>query len=540
MHVDIIKNRKSRPCSLVRESFRENGKVRHRTLLNISHLPPATIMALKRAFQGEFDGVAFTGKDSIKSEQGPQFGALYVMARIAEEIGLIDVLGRDREGKLALLMVIAQVIGGMSRRAVVQWARNQAVHEVFDLGDPDCLGFDHRDLYNILDYLAQTRFRIELDLFNKTGKQCNRLFLYDVTSSYLEGNCNELAAWGYNRDGKKGKKQIVIGLLTDKDGDPVAVDVFAGNTSDPKTVMDQVILLSERFGVEDVVFVGDRGMLKNIPLESIDKAGFSYITAITKPQIRSLIKQGVLQLSMFDETLGEVEHAGVRYVFRRNPVRAAEIEDCRFDRLKTAQILADRLSHDLAASSRKRLDVALRKVTDKIESLRIDGFVKVEVDGRTISVDVDHEALDRKSRLDGVYVLKTDVSSNELETEAVHRAYKSLFQVEMDFRSMKTDLQVRPVFVRKESRTRGHVLVVMLALVLRREIERRLKNTEIEVGHAVERLNGWTILRESLGPISFSRIPDPNQFQQAILSAVGVKQPTSLSVYSKRHRRKKK
>ncbi len=171
---------------------------------------------------------------------------MYLLNEIAKETGLVEVLGKHRKGRPALLMVIAQVIRGMSRRAVVQWARNQAVYELLGIGHPDHIGFNENHLYDVLDYLADRRLEIESKLFRKRGKQCNQLFLYDVTSSYLEGKCNEFGQYGFNRDGKKGKKQIVIGLLTDREGDPVAVDVFEGNTSDPKTVLDQIKLLSER------------------------------------------------------------------------------------------------------------------------------------------------------------------------------------------------------------------------------------------------------------------------------------------------------
>jgi transposase len=272
MHVDIVPNRKSRPCALIRETCRENGKAKHRTVKNISDLPMDRIIAIKRALQGEFDGIAFTGVEGVKSEQGSTFGALYAAYRIAEETGLVEVLGTDRGGKLALVMVLAQVISPMSRRALVQWAKNQSLWEVLALWGSGEIDFDEDDLYTVLDEIAEKRHRIELELFKVRNKGCSRLFLYDVTSSYLEGTCNELSAWGYNRDGKKGKKQIVIGLLTDKDGDPVAVDVFKGNTSDPKTVVEQIKKLSERFGVTDVVFVGDRGMLKRIPLDAVQAA----------------------------------------------------------------------------------------------------------------------------------------------------------------------------------------------------------------------------------------------------------------------------
>jgi len=532
MHVDIIPNRKSRPCALVRETYKENGKVRHRTLLNISELDADRIMAIKRAFRGDFDEAAFGGSEPCSSRQGPQFGALYVLYQIGKELGLCGTLGKDRKGRLALLMVIAQVICGMSKRAVVEWARNQAIYEVLGLGSPDEMDFDEDDLYAVLDDLSERRFSIELDLFKKRDKGCSQLFLYDVTSSYLEGRFNELAQWGYNRDGKKGKKQIVIGLLTDSGGDPIAVDVFQGNTSDPKTVIDQIRLLSERFKVKDVVFVGDRGMLKRLPLESLAEAAFHYITAITKPQVDKLIKEGILQIGLFDASLGEIEHEGVRYVFRRNPVRVEETRKSRQDRIKKAQDMAHKLSERLRASSRKRIDVTVKAVQRRVETLKIDGLVKIEALDRTIRVEVDEEAIKRRSRLDGVYVLKTDVSRDSLDTEAIHNAYKSLAQVESDFRTMKSDLDVRPVFVRKEKRTRGHVLVVMLALMLRRELEKRLAQTEIEVFHAISTLAGWTLLTESLGPIRFRRLPQPSDRQKKILDSLGLKQPTKLSVYS--------
>jgi len=539
MHVDVVPNRNSRPCVLIRESFRENGKVKHRTIANISDQPPERIMAIKRALRGDFDHVAFSGLEGAGTKQGPQFGALYLTYQLAKRIGLEEALGKDRKGKLALLMVLAQVIRPMSKRAVVEWAGNQAVYEVLGIGGPDERAFDENDLYEVLDDLADGRYRIEENLFRLRNKSCSRLFLYDVTSSYLEGVCNEFGDWGYNRDGKKGKKQIVIGLLTDQDGDPVAVDVFRGNTSDPKTVLDQIKRLAERFKVRDVVFVGDRGMIKSIPLESIKEAHFGYITAITKPQIESLIKLGVVQLDLFDESLGEVEHEGIRYVFRRNPIRVSELEESRQERMDKARGLARKLSEELAMSKRKRPAVALRKVQEKIVKLKIDSFVSARLDDGAIVVDVDKKALSEKTRLDGVYMLKTDVKANELTKESIHRVYKSLYAVETDFRTMKTHLEVRPIYVRKKSRTRGHVLMVMLALILRRELEKTLKPLDTEVSHAIAVMDGWTLLKESLGELKFNRLPQPSSGQQEILDAVGMKQPTVLGVPRKKGGRKK-
>jgi transposase len=537
MHVDIVPNRNSRPCALIRETFRENGKAKHRTVKNISDLPMDRIIAIKRALQGDFDGIAFTGADGVNTEQGSTFGALYAAYQVAKETGLSEVLGTDRQGKLALLMVLAQVISPMSRRALVEWAKNQALWEVFGLQSGE-IDFDEDDLYAVLDEIAEKRHRIEVELFRVRNKACSRLFLYDVTSSYLEGTCNELSAWGFNRDGKKGKKQIVIGLLTDQDGDPVAVDVFKGNTSDPKTVVEQIEKLSERFGVTDVVFVGDRGMLKRIPLDAVQAAHFSYITAITKPQVETLLREGVIQLSWLDERLGEVEHEGIRYVFRRNPVRAMELEESRQARIGRVEDLALELSSYLAASSRRRADVALRKVMEKIVGLKVESFVSARLEGRAVVVEVNQEALGEKARLDGVYVLKTDTPASEMDKEWVHKAYKSLYEVERDFRSMKSELEVRPVYLRNAGRTRGHVLVVMLALILKREFQKRLAGIAMEVRHALDALSGWTLLQESLGELRFTRLPQPNPRQREILDVLGIQQPTVLGVPRKRGRRK--
>lgn len=247
--------------------------------------------------------------------------------------------------------------------------------------------------------------------------------------------CNlKLLSQKWQNYSKKGKRQIVIGLLTNDSGDPVAVDVFPGNTSDPKTVVDQIDRLSKRFGVHDVVFVGDRGMVKRIPLESIEQADYHYITAITKPQVESLIREGVLQLGLFNEELGEIENQGVRYVFRRNPVRAAQIADSRRQRLEKVRKLATKLSDGLRLSNRKRTEVALRNVNRAMEKFEINNFATAILDDRTVFVEVDEQALEQKSRLEGVYVLKTDVRSDDLDKEMVHKVYKSLYQVECDFR----------------------------------------------------------------------------------------------------------
>ena len=254
MYIATVPNRSSPPALLLRESFRENGKVKNRTLANLSHWPAARIEVFRRLLGGEID-------QATDLSPGPQlgrvFGLLLALKQIADALGLGAALGHRRLAKLGLFLVLARVAHQGSRLSAVRWAEDQAVAEVLGLG-----AFDEDDLYAALDDLAGRQEKIEKALYRRyvaRRGQPPRLFLYDVTSSYLEGEKNELGAYGYNRDGKRGKLQVVIGLLADEAGEPLAVRVFAGNRNDPTTVGEQIQILQQQFQVEELVFVGDRG-----------------------------------------------------------------------------------------------------------------------------------------------------------------------------------------------------------------------------------------------------------------------------------------
>jgi len=278
-----------------------------------------------------------------KAVLGKRIGAVWALYVLAERLQIQKALGANRDGKLAVLQVIARTMGYGSRLSAVRFAKSHAVCEV--LGIPE---LDEDDLYKNLVWLAEHQEKIEKKLFTlRFPGSMPTLFLYDVTSSYLEGICNELGSWGYNRDGKKGKKQIVVGLLTGPDGLPVAVRVFQGNTADTKTVSEQVRTLAKNFGVKEVTLVGDRGMLKGPQIDSLPD-GFRYITAITKPQIRKMLSEGVLQYELFDSKVCEVEFGGIRYILRRNPLRAELMAATRQSKLASIQRLAEERSLYLA------------------------------------------------------------------------------------------------------------------------------------------------------------------------------------------------
>ena len=339
MYVESVPNRNSPPAVLLRESFRQNGRVKKRTLANLSCWRPVRVEALRRALRGEFDQLPAT------PVCGPVFGLLFALKQLADELGLTAALGRTRAAKLALFLVLARLAHQGSRLSAVRWAADQAVAEVLGLG-----AFDEDDLYAALDDLSARQVKIEQALYRHYLERRGAppsLLLYDVTSSYFEGLHNALGEYGYNRDGKRGKKQIVIGLLADDQGEPLAVRVFAGNRNDPTTVPDQIRIVKEQFGVEELVFVGDRGMVKSKGKQALGEAGLRYITALTDPQIRRRLSEGVLQLELFAEQVCEVEADGVRYVLRLNESEAKRQRQRLEDKLAKLGGKLDRTSSGL-------------------------------------------------------------------------------------------------------------------------------------------------------------------------------------------------
>jgi hypothetical protein len=274
MYVHVIPNRNSPPAILLRQAYREGGKSKSRTIANISSWQPERIEALARALKGEFDGVG-----SVDPVTDRIFGVLFVLKELADRIGLTRVLGKTRMGKLGLFLVLARIADQGSRLSAVRWAKDHCVAEILGLDD-----FNEDDLYRAMDWLAARQDDFEKKLYHNYKREKdpkNILVLYDVTSSYLEGQCNGYGEYGYDRDKKKGKKQIVIGLLTGPDGEPLSVRVFKGNTSDPSTVSTQIETLKERFGIKDVVFVGDRGMVKSKGKQALFENGFRRMFAST-------------------------------------------------------------------------------------------------------------------------------------------------------------------------------------------------------------------------------------------------------------------
>jgi transposase len=528
MYIEKTKSQGKYVCYLLRESYREAGKVKHRTIANLSDCSEPEIEAMRLALKHK-DDLAKLGSlsEAVSVSQGPSVGAVWLIYSIAKELKITEALGNSREGKLALWQVIARVIDQGSRLSAVRLAGSHACCEILGLKP-----FNEDDLYANLDWLDSHQTKIEDRLFGLSyTDQKPSLYLYDVTSSYLEGQHNELAAFGYNRDGKKGKRQIVIGLLCDDNGRPLSIEVFVGNTSDPSTVARQIRKVCERFGGSEVTFVGDRGMLKSRQVEDITDYGFNYITAITKPQIESLLKRGVIQMDLFDHQLGEVQtEDGIRYVLRRNPERAAQIKQARDSKLERLKQLARKQSEYLKNHSRARADVALRKVNELCEKLRLSELVKITIDGRDISVCFDREALAETEKLDGCYAIKTDLSKKAASKQTVHDRYKDLGYVERAFRTSKTvELEMRPINVRLAGRTRGHVFVVMLAYIIIQELNKRWSDIDLTVSEGINELSTLCATDVLINNKSHChKIPQPRDSVRELLEAASVKLPEVL------------
>jgi len=529
MYIATIPNRTSPPAILIRESYRDHQKVKSRTIANISNWDPARIEALRRALRGDFDHLA-----AADPTAGPVFGLLYALARLAEELGITAALGKSRLGKLALFLVLARLAHQGSRLSAVRWAQDHAVAEVLGLSH-----FDEDDLYAALDDLCARQGRIEQILYRHYMRRRGAppaLFLYDVTSSYLEGEHNALGEYGYNRDGKRGKLQIVIGLLADSEGEPLAVRVFAGSTADPVTVADQIKLVKEQFGVEELVFVGDRGMVKSKGKQILKDADLRYITALTDPQIRRLLAEGTLQLGLFHEKICEVEADGVRYLLRKNESEAARERHRLEDKLAKLAGRIERRNRQVEASVRCQPEAGSRQLQAWIVRHKLTGLVELRLEDRVLALVKNEAAIERALELAGCYVVVSDVSKDRMSGQEVHDSYVGLQKVERDFRAMKTGLlEVRPVFVRKESRTRGHVFACMLALKVSREMERRLQavfgttDTDphtVTLSDALGSLSRLCLLHYPIdADTTVTRLPRPDDRQKEILTALRVTLP---------------
>ena len=480
MFIEAVPNRNSPPAILLRESYRHEGKVRKRTLCNLSDWAPAHIEGLRGVLKG--GTVIPAGQDAFTLTRSLPHGHVAAALGTARRIGLDRLLGPDgdRCRDLVLALLIGRILDPVSKLAAARTLSPATASS--SLGEALGLGTVADDeLYAALDWLLERQPAIETALA-KRHLQNGTLVLYDVSSSYLEGRCCPLAQRGYNRDGKKGMLQIVYGLLCAPDGCPVAIEVFAGNTGDPTTLGPQIDKLKQRFGLTHVVLVGDRGMITEARISAdIKAAGLDWITALRGPAIKELLNSGLIQLTLFDTrdmaAITSPDFPGERLVVCRNADLAAE-------RARKREELLVATETDLAAIK--------ARVERKRKPLRGTAAIALEVGAvfnthkmrKHFDLTITDDAFNfaRKSAeiaaeaaTDGLYVVRTSLAEATLGDADTVRRYKSLSLVERAFRCIKTvDLHVRPVYHWLEGRVRAHVFLCMLAYYLEWHMRQRL------------------------------------------------------------------
>jgi transposase len=528
MHIDdqtYQRNGKTYRRALLRNSYRKNGKVHHDTVANLSKCNPDEIDVLKFALKNKkiLKELEIPGQ-KVETHQGKTVGSVWTLHQLSKRLGIEKALGQCREAKLSLWMVISAVIGSVSRLSATRLAQSHAACDILRLD-----GFCEDDLYSALDWLCENQQKIEDRLFkNRYKSKIPNLFLYDVTSSYFEGDKNELARYGYDRDGKKGKKQIVIGLLTDDEGYPVSCEVFQGNTRDNQTFKDQVDKVAKRFGIKKVTFVGDRGMIKSAQISDLSPDDY-YITALTKPQIEKLLREDVFQMELFDKTICEAIDEEIRYVLRRNPIRAKEIRENRQSKLEVVNKLCAKKTQYLAEHPRATVKVAKGKIRKLINRLRIDKWAKVGSKGRIFSVKIDDIELSEIEKLDGCYAIKTNLSATDASKETIHDRYKSLAEVEWAFRTMKTTLlHIRGIYVRRANRTRAHVFAIMLAYIIAYELRRLWKDMDITIEEGVAELSSLCATEVVIGNLSIQTVPIPRESVEMLLEKADITLPDAI------------
>jgi transposase len=517
------------------ENYRENGKIKRRYILNLSKWPEEQIVAMETALKAARKGQALVARNTaeVHVSMRKTIGGIAVVNALMQRLSIRAALGLSEEAKQVTLMIAGRLLFPRSKAAMARWAQRQEIETVFGL-EPERV--NENALYNALDWLDEHQGAIEQRLFrNRYGSDTTpNLFLYDVTSSYLEGMQNELAAWGYNRDKKQGKPQIVIGLMTDGDGNPVSVRVFKGNTADPSTVTSQISTLAKQFGISQVTFVGDKGMLRAPQIKELQEADFSYITAVSKPEIRTLLEQHTFDYSLFDEKVVEVcdDLAGVRYMLRRNPVRRQEVRAARLMRIRRVKEFVQERNDYLNDSERRSSEVALRKVNERIRRYKLTSILEVtltEGHGRQLELRQHVDVLKDAELLDGCYVIKTNLPSEKLVAQKVHDRYKELAHVESAFRTMKSELEIRPLYHRLESRTRAHVFVCMLAYIAEREFEKLTKELEGTLQEKWNILDHVMTVEVNIGNRQTYKVAEPSAEARQILRAVKVKLPKKLA-----------
>jgi transposase len=464
MYIEIVPNRNSPPAILLREGWREGKKTRKRTLANLSDWPKEKIDTFRRLLRDE---PLVSPQELLVTHKTLPHGHVEALLMAIRKLGLDSLISakRCRERDLVLAMIVERLLDPCSKLATTRQWHSTTLAEELEVSDATA-----EDLYQAMDWLLERKPRIEKKLAERHLRE-GRVVLYDVSSSYYEGRTCPLAQYGHDRDGKKGLPIIVYGLMTDREGRPIAVEVYAGNTGDPTTVMDQVHKLRERFHLSRVVFVGDRGMLTQPQIDKIKAhPQMGWITSLTSVAIRKLLAQGTLQLSLLDErNLAEIQspdYPGERLMVCYNPLMAEQRRRKREELLAATEKELTRIEKEVKRQKKKLL--AATKIALKLGKVlgryKMGKHFRHTIEDGKLDWSRQEETIEQEAKLDGIYVIRTSEAAEQLSAADAVRGYKSLVQVERAFRTLKgTDLLIRPIRHRTEERVPAHIFLCLLA-----------------------------------------------------------------------------
>jgi len=464
MYIESIPNRNSPPAILLREAWREGKKIRKRTVANLSQWPSEKVEALRRLLK---DQPMMAVKEAFIIEQSIPHGHVEAVLGTIKKLGLDNLIAsrRSRERDLVVAMIAERLLHPCSKLATTRLWHTTTLAE--ELGVTDA---NEDDLYEAMDWLLVRQDRIEKKLAAQHFLEGCFVF-YDVTSSYYEGRCCPLARYGHDRDGKKGRPIIVYGLMTDAEGRPVAVEAYPGDTGDPSTVPEQAEKLRERFGLERLVLVGDRGMLTQTQIEKLEAyPGLGWISALRSHAIRKLVKGGFLQMSLFDhKDLAEIrspDFVSERLVACYNPLLAEQRQRRRHELLEATEKELKRIAKEVSRRTQtpfKKEEIG-KKVGKVIDRYKMGKHFTVTIGEGTFSYERNEVKIEQEAALDGIYVIRTNEPAERLSAEDAVRSYKNLTQVERAFRSLKgIDLLIRPIWHHTEDHVRSHLFICMLA-----------------------------------------------------------------------------
>ncbi len=556
------KNGKVYTSTLLCTKYRQGKKIKTKVETNLSHMPEELVLTIENTLK--YNKKALVAVKDILVKSATDFGLLYLLMHLMDKLRISQTLEKAlpaRQAALLKAIIIGKIVTRGSKLGIYNWlGRNENICSKLKL---DIGNTKIDDLYSSLGQASLMQQKIERKWFLYHKNKHKEVYLYDITSTYFEGTQNELAAFGYNRDKKKGKMQINIGLITDSEGFPLKVEVFEGNINDHTTVQEQIQSIKAEFDTSQVIFVGDRGMKIRYNLEGMDEAGkqgVRYITGLTNQEIRSLLDNNIIQLKLFSNELAEVEYEGERYVLSVN----AALQEQELTYLKTMRAIADEEIAEVKASWEKRH----RKNTENIQKLnnghknktlvtgfnekqldryklRIEKIVSkrglkqyyeiTEISNQAFVIDFKAEKYQKAKQLAGKYVVCTNVEKEEMEKTEVRQQYKNLQHVEHAFRDFKSDnIQIRPVYHRNQAQTRGHVLLSMFSYAIVKEMEDKIfpflaswnkeAKSRLCFSDILEELKDIKLVKLNLGRnVDSIKITELNQVQEQVLKLFNMK-----------------